>query len=179
MFLKSNFLPLTLHSNNIVFNFNPFFENMYSMKANSKNIRKNLKKIKLKHSNILKPKAMSFVGLDNFKKVFTDTVFLKSIYNTFRFTIFVVPLQLGVALGLALLVNKKLNKALVTFDGDINKAIVSYNRGVQGTINNGIDNLGLAYLYKVVKNMDSETRKELGVKEFTEEEIEKIQDILD
>ncbi|NRT79812.1 carbohydrate ABC transporter permease [Clostridium beijerinckii] len=58
--------------------------------------------------NILKPKAMSFVGLDNFKKVFTDTVFLKSIYNTFRFTIFVVPLQLGVALGLALLVNKKL-----------------------------------------------------------------------
>ena len=60
--------------------------------------------------NILKPNAMSFVGLDNFKKVFTDTIFIKSIYNTFRFTIFVVPLQLSVALGLALLVNKKLKR---------------------------------------------------------------------
>ena len=58
--------------------------------------------------NILKPNAMSFVGLGNFKKVFADTIFIKSIYNTFRFTILVVPLQLAAALGLALLVNNKL-----------------------------------------------------------------------
>lgn len=58
--------------------------------------------------NILKPKAMSFVGLDNFKKLFEDKIFIKSIYNTFRFAIFVVPLQLAAALGLALLVNNKL-----------------------------------------------------------------------
>ena len=51
--------------------------------------------------NILKPKAMSFVGLDNFKKVFTDTIFIKSIYNTFRFTIFVVPLQLVSSIGIS------------------------------------------------------------------------------
>jgi len=58
--------------------------------------------------NILKPKAMSFVGLDNFKKLFNDKIFTQSIYNTFKFTFLVVPLQLAVALGLALLVNKKL-----------------------------------------------------------------------
>lgn len=58
--------------------------------------------------NILKPKDMTFVGLDNFKKLFEDTVFKQSIFNTFKFAIFVVPLQLSVALGLALLVNKKL-----------------------------------------------------------------------
>lgn len=58
--------------------------------------------------NILKPKDMTFVGLDNFKKLFEDTVFKQSIFNTFKFAIFVVPLQLSVALGLALLVNNKL-----------------------------------------------------------------------
>ncbi len=58
--------------------------------------------------NILKPDAMEFIGLKNFIKLTKDTVFIKSIINTFVFVVLVVPLQVCVALGLALLINKKL-----------------------------------------------------------------------
>ena len=58
--------------------------------------------------NILKPDRMEFVGLKNFIRLIQDTVFLKSIVNTFVFVILVVPLQVCLALGLALLVNRKL-----------------------------------------------------------------------
>lgn len=58
--------------------------------------------------NILKPGATEFVGLKNFVKLTKDTVFMKSIINTFVFVILVVPLQVGLALGLALLINRKL-----------------------------------------------------------------------
>lgn len=58
--------------------------------------------------NILKPNAMEFVGLKNFIKLTKDTVFMKSIINTFVFVILVVPIQVCAALGLALLINKKL-----------------------------------------------------------------------
>ena len=58
--------------------------------------------------NILKPGATEFTGLKNFIKLTKDTVFIKSIINTFVFVILVVPLQVGLALGLALLVNRKL-----------------------------------------------------------------------
>lgn len=58
--------------------------------------------------NILKPQAMEFVGLKNFIKLTQDTVFMKSIINTFVFVLLVVPIQVGLALGLALLINKKL-----------------------------------------------------------------------
>lgn len=58
--------------------------------------------------NILKPDAISFIGLENYKQLLTDTVFQKSILNTFKFAIIIVPLQLAIALGLALLVNKKM-----------------------------------------------------------------------
>lgn len=58
--------------------------------------------------NILKPGATEFTGLKNFVKLTKDTVFIKSIINTFVFVILVVPLQVGLALGLALLVNRKL-----------------------------------------------------------------------
>lgn len=58
--------------------------------------------------NILKPDRMEFVGLKNFIRLTQDTVFLKSIVNTFVFVILVVPLQVCLALGLALLVNRKL-----------------------------------------------------------------------
>lgn len=58
--------------------------------------------------NILKPDKMAFVGIRNFIKLTKDTVFMKSIVNTFVFVILVVPLQVCMALGLALLVNKKL-----------------------------------------------------------------------
>lgn len=58
--------------------------------------------------NILKPDKMAFVGIRNFIKLTKDTVFMKSIINTFVFVLLVVPLQVCMALGLALLVNKKL-----------------------------------------------------------------------
>lgn len=58
--------------------------------------------------NILKPDATKFIGLKNFIKLTQDTVFRKSIINTFVFVILVVPIQVGLALGLALLVNRKL-----------------------------------------------------------------------
>lgn len=58
--------------------------------------------------NILKPDATEFVALKNFIKLSQDTVFIKSIINTFVFVILVVPIQVGLALGLAMLINKKL-----------------------------------------------------------------------
>lgn len=64
--------------------------------------------------NILKPDATKFVALKNFIKLSQDTVFRKSIINTFVFVILVVPLQVSLALGLALLVNQKL-KAISIF----------------------------------------------------------------
>ncbi len=58
--------------------------------------------------NILKLGQTEFVGLKNFIKLTRDTVFMKSIVNTFVFVILVVPLQVCLALGLALLINRKL-----------------------------------------------------------------------
>lgn len=58
--------------------------------------------------NILKPAKTEFVGIKNFIRLTQDTVFLKSIVNTFVFVILVVPLQVCLALGLALLVNRKM-----------------------------------------------------------------------
>lgn len=58
--------------------------------------------------NILKPGATEFVGLKNFVRLTKDTVFIKSIINTFVFVLLVVPLQVCLALALALLINRKL-----------------------------------------------------------------------
>lgn len=58
--------------------------------------------------NLLKPDQIQFIGLKNFIKLAQDTVFRKSIINTFVFVIMVVPLQVAMALGLALLINKKM-----------------------------------------------------------------------
>lgn len=58
--------------------------------------------------NILKPDEKMFVGLNNYTRLLSDSVFQKSILNTLYFTVLVVPLQLFFALGLALLVNKKM-----------------------------------------------------------------------
>lgn len=58
--------------------------------------------------NILKPDRMEFVGIKNFIRLTQDTVFLKSIVNTFVFVILVVPLQVCLALGLALMINRKM-----------------------------------------------------------------------
>ncbi|GEL12826.1 multiple sugar abc membrane-spanning permease protein [Lapidilactobacillus concavus DSM 17758] len=57
--------------------------------------------------NMLAPQARLFIGLKNYLTLFKDPIFLKSVRNVAQFVIFVMPLQVGVALGLALIVNKK------------------------------------------------------------------------
>ncbi|QWU14137.1 carbohydrate ABC transporter permease [Paenibacillus sophorae] len=58
--------------------------------------------------NLLRPDKIHFTGLDNYKLLFTDGLFYKSLWNTLYFTVIVVPVQSGVALMLALLVNNSL-----------------------------------------------------------------------
>lgn len=48
----------------------------------------------------------SFVGLENFRQVFTDRLSVKSIGVTLKFAVFSVPLRLGFALFVAVLLNK-------------------------------------------------------------------------
>lgn len=60
---------------------------------------------------MLKPHEKEFIGLENYILLFQDHTFLNSLKNTVYFTILVVPLQSAVALGLALLVNKKVKIA--------------------------------------------------------------------
>jgi multiple sugar transport system permease protein len=48
-----------------------------------------------------------FVGLDNYRNLFQDKVLIKSLFNTFFYTILFVPLSLIVALAMALMLNQK------------------------------------------------------------------------
>lgn len=59
------------------------------------------------HYYMLKPQEKEFIGLQNYINLMKDETFLRSLKNTLYFTIVVVPVQSAVALGLALLVNKK------------------------------------------------------------------------
>jgi fructooligosaccharide transport system permease protein len=63
---------------------------------------------------LLTPDMRKFVGLDNFINLFKDPIFLKSLANTLKFVVWVIPLQIGAALGLALLLNKQ-RKANIFF----------------------------------------------------------------
>lgn len=56
---------------------------------------------------MLTPDLTEFIGLDNFKALLQDKLFMKSIGNIFKFVLFIMPVQVGVALFLALLVNNK------------------------------------------------------------------------
>jgi multiple sugar transport system permease protein len=58
-------------------------------------------------TRLISPRPGQFVGFDNFAYLFTDPVFWASVRNTFYFAVVVVPVQAGVALLLALLVNAK------------------------------------------------------------------------
>jgi multiple sugar transport system permease protein len=56
--------------------------------------------------------SISFVGLENFTKAFSDTVFLRSLKNTIIYAIIVIPFGVLLALGVALLVyNRKKSRA--------------------------------------------------------------------
>jgi multiple sugar transport system permease protein len=58
-------------------------------------------------ARLISPTPARFVGLDNFTRLFQDPVFFKSLRNTAYFAAVVVPVQAGLALVLALLVNAK------------------------------------------------------------------------
>ena len=61
------------------------------------------------NARLISPNPPRFVGFDNFLRAFTaDPVFLKSVLNTFLFALVVVPVQAGLGLLLAVLVNQKL-----------------------------------------------------------------------
>lgn len=55
---------------------------------------------------LLTPDQRQFVGLSNFIQLFKDPIFTKSIFNTLKFVVWIIPVQLGASLGLALIVNK-------------------------------------------------------------------------
>ena len=61
--------------------------------------------------NMLNPDGKEFTGFDNYVRLFQDAIFLTSLKNTLYFTVLVVPIQSAVALGLAILVNKKVKAA--------------------------------------------------------------------
>ena len=56
---------------------------------------------------IMRPDNITFIGLDNYTKLFSDSNFWVAFKNTVYFTLIVVPVQSALALGLALLVSKK------------------------------------------------------------------------
>lgn len=60
------------------------------------------------NAKLISPTGPQFVGFDNFARLFGDPLFWKSLRNTLLFTVFVVPLQAGFALVLALLINVKI-----------------------------------------------------------------------
>ncbi|GAA1869666.1 sugar ABC transporter permease [Myceligenerans crystallogenes] len=59
------------------------------------------------NARLISPNPPEFTGLDNFALLVTDPVFWASVRNTFYFAVVVVPVQAGLALLLAVLVNAK------------------------------------------------------------------------
>jgi multiple sugar transport system permease protein len=59
------------------------------------------------HQSLLAPRA-SVYSFDNYTYIFTDPVFLNSVWITLLYSVIVNPLQIAIALGLALLLNNKL-----------------------------------------------------------------------
>ncbi|GIO20311.1 sugar ABC transporter permease [Oceanobacillus oncorhynchi subsp. incaldanensis] len=56
---------------------------------------------------LLTPNDINFVWLENFIAIFKDPVFIQSLKNIALFVVLVIPIQVGAALGLALLINKQ------------------------------------------------------------------------
>jgi multiple sugar transport system permease protein len=59
------------------------------------------------NARLISPNPPTFVGLDNFIRLFADDTFYRALFNVAYFAVIVVPLQAGVALLMALLVNAK------------------------------------------------------------------------
>ncbi|MDQ0825620.1 multiple sugar transport system permease protein [Arthrobacter sp. B2I5] len=59
------------------------------------------------NARLISPRPVEFVGMDNFARLFTDPTFYRALLNVAYFTVVIVPVQSGLALVLALLINKK------------------------------------------------------------------------
>ena len=59
------------------------------------------------HANSLSSDRRIFVGLENFQRIFNDPIFWKSLRVTLVFSLLVNPIQVSLALGLAVLANQK------------------------------------------------------------------------
>lgn len=59
------------------------------------------------NARLISPVPARFIGLDNFTRLFENATFWKSLLNTVIFAAVIVPVQSGLALGLAVLVNAK------------------------------------------------------------------------
>ncbi len=57
--------------------------------------------------NIISP--MEYIGLGNYEKLAQDRYFFKAIFNTLIFLVIHIPLQIAVALGLATILNRRIN----------------------------------------------------------------------
>ena len=60
------------------------------------------------NTRLISPRPGTFIGLENFSNLFTDDTFWASLRNTIIFTVVIVPVQSGVALVIAVLVNSKM-----------------------------------------------------------------------
>lgn len=56
---------------------------------------------------LLTPDQIKFIGIQNFVDIFSDPLVGIAIWNTVVFVVLVIPIQVGGALGLALLLNRK------------------------------------------------------------------------
>lgn len=59
------------------------------------------------NARLISPHPATFVGMDNFARLFTDETFYRSLVNVAYFALIVVPSQGGVALLMAILINTK------------------------------------------------------------------------
>jgi ABC-type sugar transport system permease subunit len=62
----------------------------------------------LTNFSLLRPKAVAFVGLQNYAELVADAVFFRALRNTVYYTVVIVPIQCALALCLALLVKRPL-----------------------------------------------------------------------
>ncbi|MDH3678494.1 MAG: sugar ABC transporter permease [Acidimicrobiia bacterium] len=62
----------------------------------------------LTNQRLISPLATRFVGLDNYTEQLTNDLFWTSLWNNLRFAGFVVPVQTGFALALAVMVNQNI-----------------------------------------------------------------------
>lgn len=62
---------------------------------------------------ILTPHLTEFIGLENFRRMFSDAIMRQSIFNILKFVVLIMPIQVGAALGLALLVNNKRKSTII------------------------------------------------------------------